>query len=163
MLYTSHMEPNTEPRYNLSLGPWNPKTLLATQPHRVELFGADIVPRDLWVDENRRLDCVPRTAGGSSDEFDNEGESTGVDGDRVNQKAWFWVWLGPSGWLGEIQTQAGRGGGRGRSVKGTCNSRIDIGCVTVKGEGNREGASRGEGYHVGLVGWRQSFVHITSV
>ena len=39
--------------------PWNPKTLLATHPHRVELVGADIVPRDLWVDENRSLDCVP--------------------------------------------------------------------------------------------------------
>ena len=58
-LYTSHIEPNTEPRYNLSLGPWNPKTLLATHPHRVELIGADIIPQDLLVDENRSLDCMP--------------------------------------------------------------------------------------------------------
>ena len=58
-LYTSHIEPNTEPRNNLSLGPWNPNTLLATHPHRVELIGADIVPRDPWVDENRSLDCMP--------------------------------------------------------------------------------------------------------
>ena len=50
------------------------------------------------------------------------------------QKAWFWFWLGPSGWLGEVQGQAGKGGGRGRLVKlkGTCSSCIDIGCVTVR-------------------------------
>jgi hypothetical protein len=58
----------------------------------VELVGADIVSRDLWAGENRSLDCVvPRDwtpgegphelPGGSSDEFDDEGESAGVDGD----------------------------------------------------------------------------------
>ena len=32
---------------------------LSPNPHRVELVGADIVPQDLWVDENRSLDCMP--------------------------------------------------------------------------------------------------------
>ena len=95
----------------------------------VELVGADIVPRDLWADGKRSLDdCVPgdwtpgegphELPGGSSDEFDNEGESTGADGDvswgesegEEGEPGWGSGWGGQLGW-GKFKLKRGEGEG----------------------------------------------------
>ena len=79
--------------------------------------------------------------GGSSDDFDNEaaesmvlvlveairlvGGSSRLSGERRRERK-----RGK-----EEGEEAGKGGGRGSLVKlkGTCSSRVDIGCVTVNG------------------------------
>ena len=83
--------------------------------------------------------------------------------DRVNQKARFgFCWSRQVGWQ-KFKLKWGEEEGEEGRRKGPAVLASTSAVSQSMGEGNREGASRGESCHVGLVGRRQNFVHLTSV